>query len=173
MQVGKRSSRKHYPCPLIADSSWKPALHCVEGPRYHPMRPDWYSGTRLIGRIGIAPLCCSAKHVNHARSFIRWLRFALHGVHHPSIPIGFMHIGGSPILFSSPGTQTHSLVPLAKTVSVPSVPSSATVAFLVTCSGPESRALVILGSSAWSCTCWPFVFAVRRSGSVCFEKTKL
>jgi hypothetical protein len=27
------------------------------------------------------------------------------------IPMGFMHIGGSPILFSFPGVQTHSFVP--------------------------------------------------------------
>jgi predicted transcriptional regulator len=61
---------------------------------------------------------------------------------------GFMHIGGSPILFSLPGTQIHSLVPLPRTVGVPPAPSSATVASLVICLGPERRALVILGSSA-------------------------
>jgi hypothetical protein len=171
MQVGKRSAREHYPGSLVSDRSWKPVLFCIKGPRNRPMRSDRYSGTRLIGRIGVTPLCCSAEHVNHARRFIRRLRFALHGIHR--IPIGFMHIGGSPILFSLPGTQTHSLVPLAKTVSVPSAPSSATVAFLVTCSGPESRALVIFGSCARSCICWPFVFAVRRSESVSFERTKL
>src|SRR5258708_30728821 len=66
------------------------------------------------------------------------------------IPMGFMHIGGRPILFSSPGVQTHSFVPLTKIVMVPSAAISATVAFWVTCSGPERRALVILGFSALS-----------------------
>src|SRR3984893_16036302 len=66
------------------------------------------------------------------------------------IPMGFIHIGGSPILFSFPGVQTHSFVPLTRTVIVPSTAISATVASLVTCSGPERRALVILGSSPLS-----------------------
>src|ERR1700733_769479 len=66
------------------------------------------------------------------------------------IPIGFMHIGGTPILFSFPGVQTHSLAPLTRTVMVPSAAISATVASLVTCSGPARRALVILGSSPLS-----------------------
>src|ERR1700688_244001 len=65
------------------------------------------------------------------------------------MPMGFMHIGGSPILFSSPGTQTHSFVPLTRTVMEPSRFSSAIVASLVTCSGPERRALLTLGSSAF------------------------
>src|ERR1700752_623612 len=60
------------------------------------------------------------------------------------LPMGFMHIGGSPILFSFPGVQTHSFVPLTRTVRVRSAAISATVASLVTCSGPERRALVIL-----------------------------
>src|SRR5450432_2814620 len=64
--------------------------------------------------------------------------------------MGFTHIGGSPILFSFPGVQTHSFVPLNRTVIVPSAAISATVASLVTCAGPERRALVILGSSARS-----------------------
>src|ERR1700733_3964311 len=71
------------------------------------------------------------------------------------IPMGFMHIGGTPILFSFPGVQTHSLVPLTRTVRVPSAAISATVASLVTCSGPARRALVILGSSPLSVPYWP------------------
>src|SRR5260370_36021374 len=71
------------------------------------------------------------------------------------IPMEFMHIGGSPILFSFPGVQTHSFVPLTKTVKVPSAAISATVASLVPCSGPERRALVILGSSPLSVMYWP------------------
>src|SRR5260370_16840957 len=71
------------------------------------------------------------------------------------IPMGFMHMGGRPILFSSPGVQTHSFVPLTKIVMVPSAAISATVAFWVTCSGPERRALVILGSSALLVIFWP------------------
>src|SRR3984893_18401840 len=71
------------------------------------------------------------------------------------IPMGFMHIGGSPILFSFPGVQTHSFVPLTKTIMVPSAAISATVAPLVTCSRPERRALLILGSSALSVMSWP------------------
>src|SRR3984885_13318725 len=75
--------------------------------------------------------------------------------------MGFMHIGGSPILFSFPGVQTHSFVPLTRTVMVPSAAISATVASLVTCSGPERRALVILGSSALS-----VMFESPRFGSL-------
>src|ERR1700731_164018 len=71
------------------------------------------------------------------------------------IPMGFMHIGGAPILFSFPGVQTHSLVPFTTTVIVPSAAISATVASLVTCSGPARRALVILGSSPLSVIYWP------------------
>src|SRR3984957_12307284 len=71
------------------------------------------------------------------------------------IPMGFMHIGGSPILFSFPGVQTHSFVPLTKIVMVPLAAISATVLSLVTCSGPDRRALVILGSSALSVMSWP------------------
>ena len=40
------------------------------------------------------------------------------------------HMGGRPILFSSPGVQTHSFVPLTKTIMAPSAEISATVAFL-------------------------------------------
>src|SRR5580700_11475547 len=69
--------------------------------------------------------------------------------------MGFMHIGGSPILFSFPGVQTHPFVPLTGTVMVLSAAISATVASLVTCSGPERRALVILGSSPLSVIYWP------------------
>src|SRR5258708_5472484 len=83
------------------------------------------------------------------------------------IPMGFMHIGGRPILFSSPGVQTHSFVPLTKIVMVPSAAISATVAFWVTCSGPERRALVILGSSALSIISWPP--GVGSLGSVSFR----
>src|SRR5260370_9540012 len=71
------------------------------------------------------------------------------------IPLGFMHMGWRPILSSSPRVQTHSFVPLTKIVMVPSAAISATVAFWVTCSGPERRALVILGSSALSVISWP------------------
>src|ERR1700735_1142077 len=81
------------------------------------------------------------------------------------IPMGFMHIGGSPILFSFPGVQTHSLVPLTRTVIVPSAAISATVASLVTCSGPERRALIILGSSALSVIYWPPGVGSSNAGS--------
>src|ERR1700722_14160843 len=74
------------------------------------------------------------------------------------IPIGFIHIGGSPILFSSPGVHTHSLVPLTSTVMAPPAPKMATVASLVTCAGPERRALLTLGSSALSVISWPLAF---------------
>src|SRR5580704_12056359 len=69
------------------------------------------------------------------------------------MPIGFMHIGGAPILFSSPGTQTHSFEPFASTIMLPSAAMSATVASFVTTSGPDRRALRILGSTALSPVC--------------------
>src|ERR1700733_1060456 len=81
------------------------------------------------------------------------------------MPIGFMHIGGAPTLFSSPGTQTHWLLPLTRTVMEPPLPSSETVASLVTCSGPDRRARVILGSSALSITSSPFLSALGPLGN--------
>jgi hypothetical protein len=69
------------------------------------------------------------------------------------MPIGFMHIGGAPILFSSPGVQTHSFDPFASMIMLPSAAISATVASLVTTSGPDRCALRILGSSALSAIC--------------------
>src|SRR3984885_996324 len=78
---------------------------------------------------------------------------------HVIIQCGPMGMAGTSVgrrfLFSFPGVQTHSLVPLTRTVMVPSAAISATVASLVTCSGPERRALVILGSFPLSIMYWP------------------
>src|SRR5258705_10375465 len=87
------------------------------------------------------------------------------------MPAGFMHIGGAPILFSSPGTHTHSFDPLTRIVMVPSAFNSATVACLVTCSGPESRALVIRGSSALSSMSCPLSPGVSSANHVQLART--
>jgi hypothetical protein len=55
----------------IADSGWKTIRLCIKGPCDHPMKPNWYSGTRLGSRIVVTPLCCYTKHVNHAGRFLR------------------------------------------------------------------------------------------------------
>ena len=59
------------------------------------------------------------------------------------MPIGSSAIGTSPMMFSLPGLQTHSLVPLDNTCRCPSASISATVASAVTIEGPERRARLI------------------------------
>src|SRR5271154_2325217 len=150
VQILVRGPCKHHPSASVANCGRKAICRSIERPCDHPVRAYWDSGTGFIRRIGVASLCGAAQHINHPGRCVRWLRLSLHGIHHPSHTHGFMHMGGSPILFSFPGVQTHSFVPWTRTVMVPSAAISATVASLVTCSGPERRALLTLGSSALS-----------------------
>jgi hypothetical protein len=132
MQVRVRSSRKHHPCSTVANSRRKPTRRSIERPCDHPMRSNRNRRAGLIHGIGVASLRSATQHVDQTRRCVGWLRLALHNVDHPPHTMGFKHIGGAPILFSSPGVQTHSFVPLTRTVMMPPGPSSAIVASLLT-----------------------------------------
>src|ERR1700733_2238787 len=85
-----------------------------------------------------------------------------------TMPIGSAHMSAAPTMFWSPGMQIHSLVPGRRTVMLPSVPSSATVASLVTQGGPASVARLIFSCLMPSAMIWECVSAFITSSRLFF-----
>jgi len=127
----------------IADRSGEAAVFRAKRPKHHPMWSYGNGRARPIeGRV-VAMLRGPAKHVTQSRSAIRGAGFRARASLNHCIPSSSTHIGGSPILFSFPGVQIQPLLPLRRTVVVPSWSISATVASRVISAGPERIARAI------------------------------
>ena len=154
VQIRVRGSRKHHPSTFVANGGRKAIRRSVKRPCDHPVRSDGNSGTGFIRRIGVASLSGAAQHVNHSGRCVGRFRLSLHGIHHPS-HAHWVHTHGRVADFVFVSRCTHPLIRSLDQNGNGSVGiQSATVASLVTCSGPERRALLILGSSALSVMPW-------------------
>jgi hypothetical protein len=96
----RKAFPRTHPGAFVANRGGRPFAAALKGHVIIQCDPMGIAGL-VLSEGFVSLLCVAVQHVNHSGHFVRRLPCIASIIHR--IPMGFMHIGGSPILFSFPG----------------------------------------------------------------------